>query len=188
MYVSIRCPFAGPGLGYLGDERSHDIWGEGADVQDHEFKKPTSASGYLEAMTRIIMTSGINWHVVDAKWDGIREAFAGFDIEKVEDMTPEDVDRIMADPRVIRNRRKIEAVIDNAGKIAELDQSFGGFGKYLKAQGGYDKTAAALKHDFKFMGDSTVYFFLAMVGEDVPDWEQHAHAAAWRKAHEKSAV
>ena len=37
------------------------------------FTKPTSASGYLEAMTRIIMTAGINWHVVDAKWEGIRK-------------------------------------------------------------------------------------------------------------------
>jgi 3-methyladenine DNA glycosylase Tag len=144
-------------------------------MQHGDFTKPTSASGYLGAMTRIIMTSGINWHVVDSKWEGIREAFAGFDVDKVAHMTTEDVERLMADPRIIRNRRKIDAIIDNAGKIAELDKSFGGFDKYLKAQGTYEKTAAALKRDFSFMGDSTAYFFLAMVGEPVPDWEQHAH-------------
>ena len=139
------------------------------------FTRPTSASGYLEAMTKIIMTTGINWKVVESKWEGIRAAFAGFDIEKVANMGPDDVERLVTDPRVIRNRRKIEAVVDNAGKIEEVDQSFGGFDKYLQSLGTYEKQAAALKHDFKFMGDSTVYFFLAMVGETVPDWEQHAH-------------
>lgn len=150
------------------------------------FTKPTSASGYLEAMTRIIMTAGINWKVVDSKWDGIREAFAGFDVQKVAHMTPEDVERLMADPRVIRNHRKIEAIVDNAGKVAELDKSFGGFANYLQAQGSYERQLAALKHDFSFMGDSTAYFFLAMVGEKVPGWEQHAHAEAWGRAHAKA--
>ena len=139
------------------------------------FTKPTSASGYLEAMTRIIMTTGINWKVVDAKWDGIRDAFAGFDVEKVANMGPDDVERLVTDTRVIRNRRKIEAIIENAGKIEELDMSFGGFGKYLQSLGSYEKQAAAVKRDFSFMGDSTVYFFLAMAGEKVPDWEKHAH-------------
>jgi hypothetical protein len=155
-------------------------------MQHGDFTKPTSASGYLEAMTRIIMTAGINWKVVDSKWEGIRDAFVGFDVQKVANMNPDDVERLMTDTRVIRNRRKIEAIIDNAGKIAELDESYGGFGKYLGSQGSYEKTAAALKHDFSFMGDSTTYFFLAMVGEPVPDWEQHEHAAAWGRAHAKA--
>ena len=37
--------------------------------------KPTSPAGYLEAMTRVIMAAGISWKVVEAKWNGIREAF-----------------------------------------------------------------------------------------------------------------
>jgi DNA-3-methyladenine glycosylase I len=155
-------------------------------MQHGHFTRPTSASGYLEAMTRVIMTAGINWKVVDSKWEGIRDAFAGFDIQEVAAMTPADVDRLAADPRVIRNRRKIEAIIDNAGKIAELDESYGGFDKYLGSQESYEKTVAALKRDFSFMGDSTTYFFLAMVGESVPDWEQHAHAEAWGRAHAKA--
>jgi 3-methyladenine DNA glycosylase Tag len=139
------------------------------------FTRPTSTSGYLEAMTRIIMTTGINWKVVESKWEGIRDAFAGFDIQKVANMGPDDVERLMTDPRVIRNRRKIEAVVDNAGKIEEVDKTFGSFDKYLQTAGTYEKQAAAVKRDFKFMGDSTTYFFLAMVGEKVPDWEQHQH-------------
>ena len=139
------------------------------------FARPTSASGYLEAMTRIIMTTGISWHVVDAKWEGIRDAFAGFDIQKVANMGPDDVERLVNDARVIRNRRKIEAIVENAGKIEEVDKLFGGFDKYLQTAGTYEKQVEAVKRDFKFMGDSTAYFFLALVGEKVPDWEQHAH-------------
>jgi 3-methyladenine DNA glycosylase Tag len=144
-------------------------------MQPDHFTKPTSASGYLAAMTRIIFTSGINWRVVESKWEGIRDAFAGFDIQKVANMGPDDVERLVTDARVIRNRRKIEAIIGNAGKIEEVDKSHGGFDKYLRSLGSYEKQAAALKRDFSFMGDSTAYFFLAIVGEQVPDWEHHAH-------------
>ena len=115
-------------------------------------------------MTKIIMTTGINWKVVESKWEGIRDAFAGFDADKVANMGTDDVERLVADARVIRNRRKIEAVIGYAGKIEEVDKSFGGFDKYLQSLGSYESKAAAVKRDFSFMGDSTVYFFLAMVG------------------------
>src|SRR5512134_662767 len=108
------------------------------------FDRPTSASGYLEAMTRIIMTAGINWHVVDMKWEAIREAFAGFDVDKVADMTGEDVDRLAADPRIIRNRRKIEATIENAATMAQMDKAHGGFDKYLDSFRTYEEKAAAL--------------------------------------------
>jgi 3-methyladenine DNA glycosylase Tag len=144
-------------------------------MQPSRFVKPTTASGYLEAMTKVIMTTGINWKVVDNKWAGIRDAFAGFDIDKVMAMTGDDVERLMADTRVIRNRRKLVAIIDNAAKMAQLDKANGGFGAYLQSLDGYEKKAAAIKRDFSFMGDSTVYFFLALAGEQVPDWEKHAH-------------
>jgi DNA-3-methyladenine glycosylase I len=155
-------------------------------VPDHEFTKPTSASGYLEAMTRIIMTSGMNWHVVEAKWEDIRAGFLGFDTDKVRAMTDEDVERLIRDRRMIRNRRKIRAGIDNAAKIAQLDKTYGGFDKYLRAQGDYEKAVSALIRDFSFMGDSTAYFFLATVGETVPDWEEHANAQARQKGHDKA--
>ena len=147
------------------------------------FTKPTSASGYLEAMTRIIMTSGMNWKVIDAKWEGIRAAFDGFDIDRVAAMTDADIERLMTDARVVRNRRKLHAIVDNAARIAQVDKEYGGFDKYLESQGTYEKKVAALRHDFSFMGDSTAYFFLAMAGETVPDWESQPHAEAWRKAH-----
>jgi DNA-3-methyladenine glycosylase I len=140
----------------------------------HEWNptKPTSLSGYLEAMTRVIMAAGISWKVVEAKWEGIKEAFAGFDVEAVADMTPEDVDRLAGDTRVIRNRRKIEAIVENAGKMLELESAPGGFAGYLRSHGDYEKTAAAVRKDFRFLGESSVYFFLASVAEPVPDWRE----------------
>jgi 3-methyladenine DNA glycosylase Tag len=129
-------------------------------------------AGYLEAMSRAIFTAGISWKVVEAKWDGIKDAFARFDVETVAAMTPADVDRLASDPRVIRNRRKIEAIIDNAARMLELDKAPGGFAGYLRSGGSHKETVADLKHDFGFLGDSTAYFFLAMVAEPVPSWEE----------------
>jgi 3-methyladenine DNA glycosylase Tag len=147
-------------------------------MHEPPFEKPSSVSGYLEAMSMIIMTTGINWKVVEAKWGGIRDAFLGFDIDKVTAMDDKDVERLMNDRRVVRNLRKIRAIIDNAARIAQFDKEFGGFDRYLRAQGSYEAAVGALKRDFAFMGDSTAYYFLAMVGETVPDWEGHGQHRA----------
>ena len=66
---------------------------------------PTSPGDYLEVISKAAFQAGISWDVIEAKWDGIREAFHGFDARKVADMTPEDVDALMEDRRVIRNRK-----------------------------------------------------------------------------------
>src|SRR5712691_2387140 len=94
-------------------------------------KTPVSLAGYLEAITRSVIQGGISWRVVDAKWDGIREAFGGFDPQRVSDLDSSDIDALMADPRVIRNRAKLEGTVDNAQTLIELDTEHGGFGRYL---------------------------------------------------------
>lgn len=147
---------------------------KGAKMREWHGSKPSSLAGYLEAMSFAIFTAGINWKVVDAKWEGIRKAFAGFDVETVAAMSPGDVDRLAGDPRMIRNRRKIEAIVDNAGRMLELDQARGGFGGYLGSHGGFEGILADLKKNFGFLGDSSAYYFLAAVGEPVPPREQCA--------------
>jgi DNA-3-methyladenine glycosylase I len=142
--------------------------------------KPDSLSGYLEALSRPIFSTGMSWRVVEAKWGGIREAFAGFDPEKVAALTPADVDRLTADQRVIRNRRKIEAIIGNAGRMIELDREYGGFQRYLESCGSVDATVAALRREFRFLGESGAYIFLWSVDEPVPSHEQ------WAAAHGKT--
>jgi 3-methyladenine DNA glycosylase Tag len=140
-------------------------------------------SDYLGAMTRAVFQPGLNWHVVDAKWPGITEAFLGFDPTTVAGYTPADVERLMADPRMIRNRRKIEAVIANAGEMLVLEREYGSFPAYLHSFGSYEATVADLKKRFHFLGDSGGYYFLYVVGERVPEHEEWmaGHAFAHRR-------
>jgi DNA-3-methyladenine glycosylase I len=84
-------------------------------------RRPADLAGYLEALSRPVFQARMNWRVIDAKWDGIREAFAGFDPVTVAEYGPADVARLLADPRVIRNRPKIEGMVENARALIELD-------------------------------------------------------------------
>lgn len=129
----------------------------------------TSLADYLEALTKVVFQSGISWRVIEAKWDGFREAFAGFDPETVAGFTPEDVDRLAEDTRIVRNRRKIEATIDNAVELLELDGEHGGFREYLRSHGGYEAAAADLEKRFRFVGATAAHTFLFLVGEEVPE-------------------
>ena len=122
-------------------------------------------------MTKAVFQSGISWRVIEAKWDGFREAFDGFDAEKVAALTPEDVDRLAEDTRIIRNRRKIEATVDNALEMVAMEREHGGFRKYLRAHGSFEDTVTDLKRRFRFLGDLGAYYFLYVVGEKVPSHE-----------------
>ena len=124
---------------------------------------------YLEVLTKAVFQSGMSWRVVEAKWEGFREAFAGFDPETVAGLTPEDVDRLVEDTRIIRNRRKIEATIDNALELVALDREHGGFRDYLRSHGSYEETVKDLRKHFRFVGDTGAYYFLYVVGEEVPE-------------------
>jgi 3-methyladenine DNA glycosylase Tag len=133
---------------------------------------PKSLDDYLEVMTKAVFQSGMSWQVIDAKWDGFRDAFEGFDAEKVAAFTPDDVDRLAQDTRIVRNRRKIQATVDNAVEMIELDREHDGFRNYLRSQGSFDETVADLKRHFSFLGDFGSYYFLHVVGEKVPSHEE----------------
>ena len=83
--------------------------------------EPTGLADYLEIMTKAVFQSGMSWQVVEAKWAGFREAFEGFDPERIAAFDGDDVDRLAADTRIIRNRRKIEATVHNAEVLLALD-------------------------------------------------------------------
>lgn len=65
--------------------------------------------------------SGLSWLTILRKRDGFRHAFKGFEIEKVARFTERDIARLMDDAAIVRNRAKIEATINNARAIADLD-------------------------------------------------------------------
>jgi 3-methyladenine DNA glycosylase Tag len=133
---------------------------------------PKSLADYLAVMTRSVFEPGLNWSVVEAKWPGITSAFAGFDPVTVAGYTPTDVERLMADPGIIRNRKKIEATIHNAGEMLNMEREHGSFKRYLGSFASYDATVADMRARFKFLGESGAYHFLYVVKEPVPDHER----------------
>jgi DNA-3-methyladenine glycosylase I len=146
--------------------------------------EPTKLADYLEVMTKAVFQSGMSWRVVEAKWDGFREAFAAFDPASVAAFTGDDVDRLAEDTRIIRNRRKIEATVTNAETMLTLDGGSGGFTGWLRSHADFEATVAALRGEFRFLGDTGTYFFLYVVGERVPPHEEwmQAHASTVHRA------
>jgi 3-methyladenine DNA glycosylase Tag len=143
---------------------------------------PTKLADYLDVLTRAVFQSGISWRVVEAKWPGTRAALLDFDPERVADLTPEDVDRLASDQRLVRNRRKIEATVSNAQTMLDLDREHRGFKHYLTSFPSFDAVSADLVKRFKFLGATGAYYFLHVVGEPVPPHEE------WMAAHQPSAT
>ncbi|WP_283135572.1 DNA-3-methyladenine glycosylase I [Rhizohabitans arisaemae] len=88
---------------------------------DEEWGRPVRTDqGVFERMCLEAFQSGLSWLVILRKRENFRAAFNGFDIEKVAGFGPDDVDRLMSDAGIVRNRAKIEATIGNARAALEL--------------------------------------------------------------------
>ena len=107
----VRCPWAldRPGSTIYRDYHDEE-WGRELHGRDALFERLA-----LEAFQ-----SGLSWLTILRKRAAFREAFAGFDVDVVARFTETDVDRLLANADIIRNRRKIEATIANARAILEL--------------------------------------------------------------------
>jgi DNA-3-methyladenine glycosylase I len=132
---------------------------------------PTRLGDYLDVMSKTVFQSGISWKVVESKWPGTRDAFRDFDCLAVASLTEAEIAEIASDTRVIRNRKKIEAVVDNARRMVELDEKHKGFQKYLRSHGDFDATVKDLRKNFRFLGEMGAFYFLYVVGESVPEYE-----------------
>jgi len=75
--------------------------------------------------------AGLSWITILRRRDGYRKAFVDFDPVKVSQFTQEDVDRLMQDTGIIRNRLKILAAISNAKLFLQVQKEFGSFDKYM---------------------------------------------------------
>ena len=103
-----RCPWALGATEYLA---YHDEeWG--CPVRDDP--------GMFERLSLEAFQSGLSWLTILRKRENFRSAFKGFNISAVADYGPDDVTRLLADPGIVRNRAKIEAVIRNARAALEL--------------------------------------------------------------------
>ena len=108
-----RCPWAG-GPGVM------------RDYHDTEWGTPVSGeSTYFERLTLEAFQSGLSWSTILNKREGFRDAFARFDADVVASYDEGDVERLMAEPRIVRNRRKIEATLANARATVALREREG---------------------------------------------------------------
>jgi len=134
--------------------------------------KVESLNDYLEVMVKVVFQSGMSWKVVENKMPGIREAFLDFDVIKVADFDERDIETLTQDTRVIRNLRKLNAIVGNARKMLDLEKEHGSFQNYLRSHGDFDAILTAMRKDFKYLGPMGVFYFLHVVGEPVPEYEE----------------
>jgi len=136
---------------------------------------PQSDQEYFGLLARAVFSAGLGPKVVESRWKDITAAFHGFEPAKVREMTQGDVDRLLADKAVIRNRRKIEAVIENAGIFLDLAGQRPSFHAYLAGLGAdndLDAVADELTKVFTHLGRTSALFFLFSAG-----WRPREQAA-----------
>ena len=134
--------------------------------------RPPSLSDYFEVLSKAVFKTGMSWGVVEARWGGLRAAFERFDPARVASFTPETVERLMSDARIVRSRPKIEATVDNAAQMLTLDREHMGFHNYLRSHEIFDEAVHDLTSRFRYLDESGAYFFLEAVGEPVPGREE----------------
>ena len=91
------------------------------DYHDTEWGRPLRDSAALfERISLEAFQSGLSWLIILRKRENFRRAFHKFDAERVARYTKRDIDRLMADTGIVRNRAKVEATIANARAVADL--------------------------------------------------------------------
>jgi 8-hydroxy-5-deazaflavin:NADPH oxidoreductase len=133
-------------------------------LRDHA---PSDPVFFFEHLCRAVFQAGLSWRVVSAKWEGIREAFHGFDPGKVAALQPADMAQIEAGARVIRNSAKIEATIQNARELLVILREHGSIRAYLGSFPGARSAAADLHRRFRFLGDAGVWRLLTSAARDL---------------------
>lgn len=92
------------------------------DYHDYEWGRPVRDSAHLfERISLEAFQSGLSWLIILRKRENFRRAFDQFDVGRVAQYTDRDIDRLMADTGIVRNRAKVEATIANARAAAALD-------------------------------------------------------------------
>ncbi|MFQ6103244.1 MAG: DNA-3-methyladenine glycosylase I [Candidatus Glassbacteria bacterium] len=138
----------------------------------------------FERMALQIFQAGLNWKMILGKRQAFRKAFHNFDIIKVARFDGRSVKRLMSDESIIRNRRKIEAVIENARRLQRVRQEFGSFHNYIKTRPSKLKPLQKeFKERFVFMGPEITRMFVMNIGKVQPAHEKrcfrYGEAQAW---------
>ena len=166
-------------------------WVSGADeamtaYHDDEWGVPSHDDRHLfEMLTLEGAQAGLSWSTILRKREGYRRLFVGFDPVAVAAFTSDDIEQLLQDSGIVRNRLKVESTIVNAGRVLEVQAECGSFASYLwdfvggdSIVGGFRELSElpaetplskALSKDlkrrgFRFVGPTTVYAFMQAVG------------------------
>jgi DNA-3-methyladenine glycosylase I len=153
---------------------------------DEEWGVPSHDDRHLfEMLTLEGAQAGLSWSTILRKREGYRRAFAAFELERVARFTPRDVERLLQDTAIVRNRLKVESTIVNAGRALAVQAEVGSFSAYLwdfvggePIVGRFGSLAEvpaetplskALSKDlkrrgFRFVGPTVCYAFMQSVG------------------------
>ena len=160
-----RCPWAG-GPGVMRDYHDEE-WG----------RRVTGEAAYLERLTLEAFQSGLSWSTILNKRPAFREVFHGFDADAIASFGPDDVERLMQEPRIVRNRLKIEAAVTNARATVGLREDGGleAFVLSFAPDADHDELATTStesvalskglkKRGFAFVGPTTMYALMQAIG------------------------
>lgn len=134
---------------------------------DDEYGVPIEDDRALfERLCLEIFQAGLSWLIVLKKRPALVAAFDGFDPDRVAAYGPAEIERLMGDAAIIRNRRKIEAVIGNARKVIEIRAAEGSFSAWILRHHPRDKAewVKLFRRTFAFTGGEVVGEFLMSIG------------------------
>jgi len=153
---------------------------------DEEWGVPSHDDRHLfEMLTLEGAQAGLSWSTILHKREGYRRAFAGFDPATVARFGPRELDRLLDDPGIVRNRLKLESTVNNAARVLEVQEELGSLDAYLWAfvdgrpivndvrslddlPAETDLSKAISKdlkrRGFRFIGPTVVYAFMQSVG------------------------
>lgn len=152
------------------------------DYHDKEWGFPIADDTRLfEKLCLESFQSGLSWRTILAKRENFRAAFAGFDHAKIAEFGELDRARLMADTGIVRNKAKIDATINNAGRMAELVRAEGSLAAFVwsfepkreeLAEPQTVSTSAASQalskelkeRGWKFLGPTTIFAFMQAMG------------------------
>jgi len=152
------------GISYCDIAPGHEWHGP---YHDSEYGFPLDDDAALfERLVLEINQAGLSWLTILKKRDGFRRAYDEFDPEVVAGYRARDRRRLLADPRIIRNRLKVDAAIANAGILLQLRDTHGSFAGWLAAHHPRSKQewVKLFKQTFRFTGGEIVGEFLMSIG------------------------
>jgi DNA-3-methyladenine glycosylase I len=145
---------------------------------DEEWGVPSHDDTHLfELLVLEGAQAGLSWSTILRKRDGYRQAFAGFEAEKVARFNKRDVERLLKDPGIVRNRLKVESSVDNAKRVLEVRDELGsldgeplvGSWRSVRELPAETDESKAMSKDlkrrgFRFVGPTICYAFMQAVG------------------------